>query len=212
MKQETRLYLVRHGETEFNRDHIVMGQSDSPLTKAGVAEAKTLRNELKGVDFAAVYTSDLARTIDTARFIVEGRDIPMFEERDLRERSFGAIEGQPEQVYLDIRARKRGEYDVLDELGKREFKFASDIESDAEVCVRVHRALVKIAQSNLLGEKILVVTHAGPIRTTLIGLGLYTDETLPMGSFKHGSYAVLSCAKSSFRLMGIFPEAPAPSS
>jgi len=209
MKQETRLYLVRHGETEFNRDHIVMGQSDSPLTIAGCGEAKALRDELKNVEFAAVYTSDLARTIDTARLIVEDRDIPMVQELDLRERSFGAIEGQPEQVYLDIRARMRDEYDALNEQGKRQFKFASDIESDAEVYQRARKVLVQVAQSHP-GKNTLIVTHAGPIRTTLIGLGLFTDESLPMGSFKHGSYAVLSYVEGAFQLVGIFPEALAP--
>ena len=48
------IYLVRHGETEWNRDGIVMGQSDSPLTAQGIEQAKKTATTLKDIKFEAI--------------------------------------------------------------------------------------------------------------------------------------------------------------
>ena len=69
------LYLVRHGETEWNKTGIVMGQLDSPLTEAGLGQAKTTAQELKGVNFDAIFSSDLHRAHKTAEIIKLEREL-----------------------------------------------------------------------------------------------------------------------------------------
>src|SRR5437879_13343918 len=61
-----RILLVRHGETVFNVEGRWQGQSDSPLTERGLAQARELARALAEVSIAAIYSSDLGRAIDTA--------------------------------------------------------------------------------------------------------------------------------------------------
>lgn len=81
MKQ---IYLMRHGETLFNKMDINQGQCDSPLTEAGIAQAIAARNwfESHGIQFQAVYCSPLLRACDTAEIITE---LPLRRDKGLKE-------------------------------------------------------------------------------------------------------------------------------
>lgn len=70
MKLVIHFYLVRHGQTRLNRSRRLQGTTNSPLTKKGIRMAKRLGQELKNIRFEAVYTSDLQRTKETARYIL----------------------------------------------------------------------------------------------------------------------------------------------
>ena len=61
------LYLVRHGETEWNRTGRIQGQSDVPLNERGRRQIGTLAKRLDGFDFSAAYSSDLSRTSEERR-------------------------------------------------------------------------------------------------------------------------------------------------
>src|SRR5262245_11027542 len=65
-----RLYIARHGETDWNVQHKVTGTTDVPLNATGLAQAAALRDTLKGVPLDAVYSSTLMRSIETARIAV----------------------------------------------------------------------------------------------------------------------------------------------
>lgn len=93
----TTVYLIRHGETEWNRDGIHQGHLDSPLTGHGRRQAGQLGERLarSGVAFDAVYSSDLGRCLATAEGIAAplgwaDRIVP---EPRLRERALGILEG-----------------------------------------------------------------------------------------------------------------------
>lgn len=75
----TTLYLVRHGQTEFNVQKRVQGMADSALTPKGIADAKALGRgfQLAGVHFDAAFASDLTRAVDTAHFILSGLGEPL---------------------------------------------------------------------------------------------------------------------------------------
>jgi probable phosphoglycerate mutase len=89
MEDRIELWLVRHGETTYNEVRRLAGQSDPPLTDAGRGEAEALRPLLDGHDFASVWSSDLVRTITTAR-LAWGEPKP---DVRLREVDFGSMEG-----------------------------------------------------------------------------------------------------------------------
>ncbi|KRM04492.1 MAG: histidine phosphatase family protein [Liquorilactobacillus ghanensis] len=95
-------YLVRHGQTQLNRWHRLQGITDSPLTNKGQRSARKLGQQLQHVRFAAAYTSDLDRTLKTAKLILQENiqpQIPIFQEPRLRELSFGEYEeGKNRQV------------------------------------------------------------------------------------------------------------------
>ena len=71
MNKELKLYIVRHGQTEWNVLEKFQGQLNSPLTEEGIEKVGKTGKELKNVEFKAVYTSKLRRTIRTAEIILE---------------------------------------------------------------------------------------------------------------------------------------------
>ena len=68
-----KLYLVRHGETSWNIERKVQGQTDIPLTETGVRQAEKVREELKDVAFDICYCSPLMRAKRTAEIVTNGR-------------------------------------------------------------------------------------------------------------------------------------------
>ena len=91
MRLVTTLLLVRHGETDWNRDGRWQGHSDTHLNEVGRDQARRVAGELSDVD--VVYTSDLARARETAEIIATAQGLDVHLEPRLRERSFGAWEG-----------------------------------------------------------------------------------------------------------------------
>ena len=66
-----KLYIVRHGQTEWNVLEKFQGQLNSPLTEAGIEKVRKTAEELKNIVFSKVYTSQVGRTIGTAEIILE---------------------------------------------------------------------------------------------------------------------------------------------
>ena len=71
MNNKLKLYIVRHGQTEWNVLEKFQGQLNSPLTPEGIEKVKETANELKNIKFKAGYTSQMGRTIATAEMILE---------------------------------------------------------------------------------------------------------------------------------------------
>jgi broad specificity phosphatase PhoE len=89
----TRLFLVRHGETEYNRRGLALGRADAPLNETGRQQADWLRKALAEVPFAAIYASPLARALDTAATIAtaHGKEVQL--DDGLIEMDIGEVEG-----------------------------------------------------------------------------------------------------------------------
>lgn len=94
------VYLVRHGETIFNSNHLASGWSDSPLTPEGEEQALATGEALADLDFDSVLMSDLGRTRQTAALVLEGAgsSVEPTPVPELREFYFGGFEGQPDEV------------------------------------------------------------------------------------------------------------------
>ena len=94
----TTLYLVRHGETDFNRRGIVQGKGvNAPLNETGRMQAVSLASALKPVRFGAIYASTLLRARQTAEIVAEmqGFEDEITHRDGLNEISWGVLEGQP---------------------------------------------------------------------------------------------------------------------
>ena len=94
----TRILLIRHGETDWNRIRRFQGRSDLPLNQKGKDQAHALALALKDESLTAIYSSPLIRTLETARLIkVFHPSIPLFEEEGLVEMNLGEFEGMEAQ-------------------------------------------------------------------------------------------------------------------
>ena len=90
----TRILLIRHGETDWNRVHRFQGRSDLPLNQRGRDEANALALGLKDQSLTAIYSSPLARAVETAHLIkVFHPSAPFFKEEGLVEMDLGKFEG-----------------------------------------------------------------------------------------------------------------------
>ncbi|KAJ7137825.1 histidine phosphatase superfamily [Mycena epipterygia] len=96
-----RIYVIRHGETQENRESVVQGQLNTQLNDTGLAQARRVADALRSVHFDAAYSSDLARALKTAQIILEHRsDIEIQAEEALRERFMGDLQGKKARAGL----------------------------------------------------------------------------------------------------------------
>ena len=87
------LILIRHGETESNRERLALGREDVPLNEKGRRQAAALAASLAGVPLAGVYASPLCRAVETARLLAEERGLQVQVDEDLIEMAVGDLEG-----------------------------------------------------------------------------------------------------------------------
>ena len=90
----TRIFLVRHGETQWNQTHRFQGRMDIPLNQEGKNQARALALTLKDEPFIAIYSSPLIRAIETARLIKKFHpSTPLIKEEGLTEMDLGEFDG-----------------------------------------------------------------------------------------------------------------------
>lgn len=87
------LYLMRHGETEWNREKRYQGQLDSPLTETGVSRTLLQKEKIKGLHFSAVYCSPLGRTRSTLDILSPNTENINYDD-GLKEVSLGILQGK----------------------------------------------------------------------------------------------------------------------
>jgi 2,3-bisphosphoglycerate-dependent phosphoglycerate mutase len=153
----TTIHLVRHGETDWNRELRWQGHSDVPLNERGREQARKLADELSGAPLAAVYSSDLRRASETAQIVADRLSLPVQTDAALREIDVGSWEGF---TLANLEARSPEAVTRWDEQGEHGWE---DGESHTAMVARVREAIQSIAARHE-GEEVLVVSHGGPIR------------------------------------------------
>ena len=155
------LLLCRHGETDWNRDRRLQGQTDVPLNDAGRAQAAALARELAAEPIDAVYSSDLARAYETARAVAEPHGLAVTPLPALRERSFGTWEGLTDAEILERFPEARG-------------RPWGDAETREQLTERVLAAVRGLAERHP-GGRVVVVAHGGPINALLRHCGAVVE-------------------------------------
>ncbi len=166
-------YLVRHGETEWNRTGRMQGHTGVPLSAEGRRQATLLAERLRSVDFAAVYCSDLPRAAETARIIAADRDLAISDESDLREFSYGEWEGL---TLEEVETRYPGALAERIEAGGNLGWTAPGGESAVDALQRVRRFTTRASESLGVREDILVVAHGGSVRALAVCLLDLADD------------------------------------
>jgi len=95
-----RVHIVRHGETDENRQGIMQGQLNTKLNAIGVEQARLVGLALKDVPFCVAFSSDLERAAKTAEHILDHHPLtPVYEDKQLRERDMGELQGKTSKSY-----------------------------------------------------------------------------------------------------------------
>ena len=89
-----KIYFIRHGETIWNKEKKIQGQSDIPLNEYGKELAHITAEAIKDIPFDIVYSSPLIRAKETAEILVKNRNLEIYEHPLLTEMSFGEGEGE----------------------------------------------------------------------------------------------------------------------
>jgi len=180
------IYLVRHGQSEGNRDRVLSGVSDHPLTELGRAQAQEAGRALYGLRFAHVLTSRLSRAVDTCDLLLEAAQARVVGRRRglerLNERNFGVFEGVADdeaalaadpvrrQVAFDVAFRPQGGESMLDCLERSVTCFEADIlplAADGHVLVVSHGNVVRSLALHHLGWPVEMLPEM-PSRNGLI--------------------------------------------
>ena len=156
---ETQVYLVRHGETLWNREQRLQGQLDSPLTENGILQAEELARYLDHHFFDTIFSSDLERAAHTARIIASHKqgDHRIIMDERIRERHFGNFQGL---TWKEV--TERFPNDAAKEVAGNPMNVIPGGESKHQLLLRVKvffEELVKLHE----GKKILVISHGGVV-------------------------------------------------
>jgi probable phosphoglycerate mutase len=147
--------MIRHGETAWNAEGRVQGQTDVPLSAVGEAQARAVGAALGGMRFAALYASDLARVRQTAAPAARALGLAMQLDAGLRERHYGKFETL---TYAEARERHPADF--------ARFKAkepAYDFGSGESLLAFNARAIASVGAiaARHAGESVLVFTHGG---------------------------------------------------
>jgi broad specificity phosphatase PhoE len=166
MDMVTNLFLVRHGETSWNRARRFQGQTDIPLNEAGLKQAMRLPDWFQNKSIDIIYSSDLCRAYETARPLAEKYGIPLVKSSYLRERGYGKLEGMyDEQVLSSYGTTNSNELEKLVDL---------NVESYANLQERMYNLIHSVASEHP-AKNIVIVSHGGAINAflSLISQGMY---------------------------------------
>lgn len=161
---QTRIYLLRHGETTWNAERRYQGSLDSPLSATGWQQALRLREALRSAPLVAVYSSPLRRALDTARVIAEPHSLPVTPHEGLHEIRVGEWEGltvaEIESRYVDALQQ----WHTTPHLAR-----IPGGETIEEMRNRAAAALVEIRRRHESG-RVAVVAHGGVNKAILLTL------------------------------------------
>ena len=159
-----KVYIVRHGETEWNAQGRIQGHTDVPLSDQGRRQAQSIAQRLRGVPFDVAFASDLARTHETAETILDGTAIPLHTTPQLREYNKGVFEG------LNVHEYARQYPDQYRASLANDLDFApTGGESIRQTQVRIGAFCDDMLQRHP-DDTILVVGHGGSLRALLVKL------------------------------------------
>jgi len=177
----TTLVLVRHGETDWNRENRFQGHADTPLNDTGRAQARALADDLGEDSFAAVYTSPLARAAETAAILAGALGLEPLPDPALKEVDVGSWSGL---TRTEIEARYPEGFARWREYGHG----WDDGETYDELGERVLTRLLDLGARHP-GAAVLAVTHGGPIRSALAAA-----ERVSFGEARRTIHVVDNCA------------------
>ena len=168
-----KIYLVRHGETDWNLAKRIQGTTDTELNETGILQAKQLADKLlsEKIQPAAVYTSPLKRAHTTAKVVAEIFGLSAISHPGLKELDFGKWEGL---TWDQVRETYPADYECWHK--DRRYQHPTEGESYQELLDRVLPAIREIIETeggSDCDKEILIVIHSAIV----ISLRAWMDDT-----------------------------------
>jgi probable phosphoglycerate mutase len=153
MYPTTRICIVRHGETDWNAERRIQGQTDIPLNATGYRQALAAARGLAKEKFAALYSSDLQRARDTAAAAAQLLQLPVIPESGLRERNYGEYQG-----LTQAEIAQRPDYERYI---KRDVNFDFGNGESLNVFAERIKTTINSLATRHVGESIVLFAHGG---------------------------------------------------
>jgi broad specificity phosphatase PhoE len=186
------IYLIRHGQTDWNRDHRIMGTGPVPLNENGRAGVAELARALKAKRIPVVYTSTVARALESARILAAEWGAELREEQRLNESTFESWIGK---TYDELRDDENFKL-YFDAPTRARF---SNGEGMADIQRRALEAVVRIAKETGTGRA-AAVSHSDVIKPVLAHyLGMDLDSMHRL-SVANASASLIDCREASPRI------------
>ncbi|WP_226674851.1 histidine phosphatase family protein [Mesobacillus jeotgali] len=153
------LYVVRHGETEWNKEKRSQGRLDSALTVKGIDDARSLGERLKDTEFCQIISSPSGRTLETARLIKRERPIPLTTDDRLMEIDLGHWQGKTDSEVKDLYP------EAYDAFWNEPEAFAGE---GGETFLQVQERLLEFLadlEKKVKEGNVLIVTHGVVLKT-----------------------------------------------
>lgn len=144
------IYLVRHGQTDWNVEKKTQGHADIPLNEKGRKQAKSLSSNISKLGVEKIVSSDLLRAKETAEILNKVFGVSLVFDKRLREINYGDLEGIPRDTL------KPEMWDIFNKTPEK-----LNAEPFVDVFTRIKTFFDELSDTN---ENILVVTHGGPLR------------------------------------------------
>ena len=149
-----KIYVTRHGQTDYNKKRMMQGRSDIPLNEVGIAQATARRKMLGDIKFDAVYSSPLIRAVKTAQIIGNVSEEEIIKDERIIEANFGK--------YELMNYYGTGIWMMLYWSFPELFKAPKGVETIQEMIDRTSSFLKELEQKDY--ENVLVACHGGIIR------------------------------------------------
>ena len=158
-----KIYLVRHCESEGNKQRIFQGQHNTDISEKGGRQLECLAKRFKDVSLDKIYASSLTRAYKTAKAVADAKGMDVITDNDFIEINLGALDGKPWDFIFDNNP------DLKYAWYHEPYSFApSGGESMREVYARAKRGINKIiSDPENKGKSILIVTHGCLLRSLL---------------------------------------------
>ena len=160
-----KIHLVRHGETNWNKERRIQGHSESSLTPLGEQQAKALKPVFEKLNIARVHCSSSHRTRQTAAHIFAQSPVELIYEDEFKEIFLGPWEAQ---LYDEI---LESDPEGMNHFWHEPHKFAVEgAETFAQLQERGKRRLDQIISTGAQGEEIVIVSHGAMIKAILCAI------------------------------------------
>lgn len=182
----TNVFLVRHGQTEWNLFNRIQGQKNSPLSEAGKKQACRIREKLKDKEIKVAYSSSLGRAVETAAIIIDDLPIKLIQRDTLNEIDLGPWVGK---TFEEAKKMYPVEYEQFWHYPEK--YSLSGSETYHELQERTVHEINSIIDKNI-GSNVLVVSHWIAIKVILAHfLNRNLSELSEVIDIKNGSYVLI---------------------